>query len=41
MAPLFNNLVGAGKERCRQLKAERLRSLSVDYKLEFGDLLHR
>jgi hypothetical protein len=33
---LFDHLVGTGKERRWNLEAERLRSLEVDRKLEFG-----
>jgi hypothetical protein len=40
-ASLFDHLVGAGEQRRRHLKAERLRSLQVDHQLVLGRRLHR
>src|SRR5262249_30333073 len=37
----FNHLVGAGEQRRRQVHAERLRRLEVDYELIFCRSLHR
>jgi hypothetical protein len=36
---LFNDIVGARRERRRHVKAERLGSLEVDYELEFCSLI--
>src|SRR5262249_29847427 len=38
---LFDHLVGAGEERGRHIKAERLGGLEMDDKLVFGCRLHR
>ena len=37
---LFNNLIGAGKERRRHGEADCLSGLEVDHQLEFGRALH-
>ena len=37
---LFDHLVGAGEQRCRDVKAEHFRGLEIDHKLEFGRCLH-
>ncbi len=37
----FNDLVGTGEDRGRDCKAERVRGLEVDDKLEFGRLINR
>ena len=38
---LFDQLVGAAKQRCWHVKAKRLCSLHIDHEFEFGGLLHR
>jgi hypothetical protein len=38
-APLFDHLVGAQQDRCRQFDPERLGGLEVDSHLEFRRLL--
>jgi hypothetical protein len=37
----FDHLVGAQKERCGHIDAERLRGLEIDDQLDLGGLLHR
>src|SRR3974377_1089171 len=37
---LFNNLIGAGKERRRHSEADCLSGLKVDHQLVFGRALH-
>src|SRR6516162_1894765 len=41
MRMLFDDLVGAGKDRRRDCEAERLRSLEIDDEIEFYWLLDR
>src|SRR6516165_3527087 len=41
LAPLFDHLVGAGEQRSRDLKAERLRRFEVDVQLELDWSLDR
>ena len=41
VAPLLDHLVGTGKQRRRDLKAERLGRLQVDHELVLGRRLHR
>jgi len=33
---LFDDLVGAGEQRGRHVKAQRLRGLEIDHEFEFG-----
>src|SRR5215472_11736968 len=40
-ASLFDHLVGAGEQRRRNLKAERLGGCQIDDELELGRLHHR
>jgi hypothetical protein len=40
-ADLFDDLVGAGKDRGRDLDADRARYLEVDHQLKFGRLPDR
>ena len=37
----FDHLIGAGEQRRRHLKPQRLRSLEIDHQLVFGWALHR
>jgi hypothetical protein len=39
LTKLFDHLVGAGDERCRQLDAERFRGLQIDDQKEFRRLV--
>src|SRR5215831_16731205 len=39
-SPLFDDLIGAGEQRLRHVKAERLGGLKVEHQLEFGRQLY-
>ena len=39
--PLFDHLVGKGKQRRRKREVERFRRLEIEHQLEFGRLLNR